>query len=169
MSHKQSYSGYAVIRETYGSATAPANSFVALPNVPTTDRKVVVDATYKGQASYSSKFNPNVLTRGDFTLTVKGDSVSGVVNNPPTMNGDIFPLVTFKDGAINATSAGVTFNGVAEFSGRFFNGGAKNPDLPGTYHGAFAGKNGEEVVGVFETNSQDKATSAQGAFAGVRQ
>ncbi len=169
LSHKQSYSGYAVIRETYGSATAPSNSYVALIDTPTTDRKTVVDATYKGQASYSNKFNPTVASRADFTLTVSGDSVSGIINNASTGTGVVYPLVTLKDGTINATTAGVTFSGEADFAARTFNGSAKNPDLAGTYRGAFAGANAEEVVGVFETNSTDKDTSVQGAFAGTRQ
>ncbi|QIW15562.1 hypothetical protein A4G20_04075 [Pasteurellaceae bacterium RH1A] len=168
-SHKKSYSSYAVIREAYDAANKanPANSYVAIVTTPTTDKAMVVDATYKGQATYTAKNLAAVTTlrlQDNFTLTVKDNAVAGkVVTAPSNKYPEGQAVVTFNEGTIAAENNAVTFNGSATFNTTFFGTEA------GTYQGQFAGANAEEVVGTFTTTEKADGASGQGAFSGTKQ
>ncbi|AWI50353.1 hypothetical protein DDU33_02070 [Actinobacillus porcitonsillarum] len=165
VNYNQAYSSYAVLRETYDAdGVNPTNSFVALAKESdlTTDRAAVTNATYTGKASYSRTNGPAVLTR-DFTLTVNDDKVSGSVYQTTVNSKGVSKTTEFvglKEGNISVNNGVVGFNGVADFS-------QHNAGL-GTYKGVFVGSKAGEVVGTFETDSTEKATSIQGAFAGAK-
>lgn len=166
VNYNQAYSSYAVLREVYDSeGETPANAFIVLAKESdlTSDREAVTNATYTGKASYSRSNGPAVVTR-DFTLNVVGDTVSGSVYQT-TVNAKGVSKTTeyvgLKDGSISVNNGVVGFNGVADFN-QFKNG------LEGTYKGVFVGSKAEEVIGTFETNSTEKASSIQGAFAGQK-
>lgn len=166
VNYNQAYSSYAVIRETYNNENLqPSNAFIVLAKESdlTTNRAAVVNATYTGKASYSAKNVPAVMTR-DFTLKVENDKVSGSVFQK-TINSKGIEKVTenvaLNEGKISVDNGVVGFSGSAKF-------GAIASNAEGTYKGVFVGKNAEEVIGTFETNSTEKASSAQGAFAGKK-
>ncbi|MGX2957582.1 transferrin-binding protein-like solute binding protein, partial [Ursidibacter arcticus] len=175
----QSYSGYAVIREESGLVDQPANAYVAVVTTPTTDKSLVVDATYKGNAVYSTK-NGNAYAgytvRGynaELTLNVKNGVVSGdiksTVGRQPT-------IATFNDADIQVANNGLVFEGNAKFNtaaplaltGAKDAAGQRLESIDGIYKGQFAGANAEEVVGTFETNSTEKDFSVQGSFMGKK-
>lgn len=167
--YKQSYSSYAVIREGYDADhNTPSNSYIYIVGTPLADKSLALNATYKGQAAYTRKNFPNIVTQADFELTVSDTQVSGRINKA---NGDT--AVTFNQGDITVENNTVGFNGTATFhKGSFSN--SADADFSGTYQGAFAGANAEEVVGIFEsdnyyTNDTTYTQSVQGAFAGVKQ
>lgn len=174
--YKQSYSNYAVIRENYDkdNRTAPANSFINVVTqyTPESQQSAALNATYKGQASYSRSNGANVVTRNDLTLTTTGSSIQGVLNAEPTMSGVIHPVITFNAGAINVADGKVSFSGTALFHSRFFNSASAaggGQDLTGRYNGVFAGNNAEEAIGTFETTNYTDEKSVQGAFAAKKQ
>lgn len=166
VNYNQAYSGYAVIRETYNNENLqPNNAFMVLAKEShlTADRAVVVNATYTGKASYSSKNRPAVITQ-DFTLKVENDKVSGsvfqkIVNSKGVEK--VTEAVALNEGKISVDNGVVGFSGSAKF-------GAMASHAEGSYKGVFVGKNAEEVIGTFETNSTEKVSSVQGAFAGKK-
>ncbi|WGE55254.1 transferrin-binding protein-like solute binding protein [Actinobacillus equuli subsp. equuli] len=166
VNYNQAYSSYAVIRETYNNENPqPNNAFIVLAKESdlTTDRAAVVNATYTGKASYSAKNVPAVMTR-DFTLKVENDKVSGsVFQKTVNLKGveKVTENVALNEGKISVENGVVGFSGSAKF-------GAIASNAEGSYKGVFVGKNAEEVIGTFETNSTEKASSAQGAFAGKK-
>ncbi|MDG4951762.1 transferrin-binding protein-like solute binding protein [Actinobacillus equuli] len=166
VNYNQAYSSYAVIRETYNNENPqPNNAFIVLAKESdlTTDRAAVVNATYTGKASYSAKNVPAVMTR-DFILKVENDKVSGsVFQKTVNLKGveKVTENVALNEGKISVENGVVGFSGSAKF-------GAIASNAEGTYKGVFVGKNAEEVIGTFETNSTEKASSAQGAFAGKK-
>ncbi|WGE48889.1 transferrin-binding protein-like solute binding protein [Actinobacillus equuli subsp. haemolyticus] len=166
VNYNQAYSSYAVIRETYDNENPqPNNAFIVLAKESdlTTDRAAVVNATYTGKASYSAKNVPAVMTR-DFTLKVENDKVSGsVFQKTVNLKGveKVTENVALNEGKISVENGVVGFSGSAKF-------GAIASNAEGSYKGVFVGKNAEEVIGTFETNSTEKASSAQGAFAGKK-
>ncbi|AIZ78341.1 transferrin-binding protein-like solute binding protein [Actinobacillus equuli] len=166
VNYNQAYSSYAVIRETYDNENPqPNNAFIVLAKESdlTTDRAAVVNATYTGKASYSAKNVPAVMTR-DFILKVENDKVSGsVFQKTVNLKGveKVTENVALNEGKISVENGVVGFSGSAKF-------GAIASNAEGTYKGVFVGKNAEEVIGTFETNSTEKASSAQGAFAGKK-
>lgn len=161
--NNQILGGYAVVREAYTERENPTNSYLAMISTPTTDKSVVVDATYTGQASYSSNNRPNMATY-PFELTVSGDNVNGAIyNNAGT--GKRVNRAVFNTGTINATDNAVNFNGTVTFNNYYFSGLG---EIEGYYQGAFVGENAEGVVGTFGTKDQNSTASAQGAFAGTK-
>jgi hypothetical protein len=175
--YKQSYSNYAIIREPYNAdnRVKPANSFVYLVThaTPETNKTAALNATYKGQASYSRNNFPNIVTRNDLILTTTDSTIQGVLNAEPTSRGLVYPVITFNAGQINVSGGNVNFSGNALFHARFFNssssGNGNDQDLTGSYAGVFAGSNAEEVVGTFETGNYSDEKAVQGAFIGRKQ
>lgn len=166
-SYRTSYANYAVVREAYTEARGtPTNSYIATVITPTTDKNAVVNATYKGQASWSSANRHNIRTVAGLTLTVVDNKISGEVKQDiPTGSGQYPTLITFKSGDIAATQNGaIGFNGVATFSARAF-----GSEQAGTYQGYFAGESAQEVNGTFQSNEQTTDAAAQGAFSATRQ
>lgn len=170
-SYKQSYSSYAAIREDYNKdiENVPSNSYVYMVSTPTLDKNAVVDATYKGQVSYSYRNRPAITTIDGLTLNVKDATISGnVVETTVSGSGKVTntTVMTFNDGAISASDEKVAFSGDVTFhyGSRAFNTSTK-ADFNGTYKGQFAGANAEEVVGTFESTGTTDDTSVQGAFA----
>lgn len=167
LAYNQSYSSYAVVREAYDSdnRALPANSYIAIATTPTTDKSAVTDATYKGQASWSSSNLPSVRTVAGLTMTVSNDKISGeVIQDTATSSGKTPTLITFNSGDITVTDGNVGFNGTATFHSRAF-----GTDLEGTYQGNFAGEKAEEIIGTFQSNEQTPDAAAQGAFSGQKQ
>lgn len=165
VNYNQSYSKYAVLRETIDSnGNTPANAFMVLAKEGnlTKDKALVTDATYTGKASYSRQNMPNVLTR-DFTMTVKNDTVTGSVYQTVSVRGTprTTEYVALKEGAIAVENGVVAFGGKADF-----NGITKGEE--GSYKGFFVGPNAQEVIGTFESGTVEKAKSIQGAFAGSK-
>lgn len=175
----QSYSGYAVIREDASLKDMPNNAYVAVVDVPTTEKAAIpVDATYKGSAVYTSKQGNNytgyTVTKKeyntDFTLNIKDFIVSGDIK---LATGKKPTIVEFENANIQVANDAVVFEGKAVFNTaaplalvvKDVN-GEKIDKLDGSYRGQFAGKNAEEVVGTFETDSKLKEASVQGAFMG---
>ena len=160
-SYTQSYAGYAVIREklrnvdveeTQEQASMPANSYIYYVDTPTTDKKQVVDATYKGMVSYSRKNTGAVTSNGALTLNVKDDHINGnVITGVGTKQKEV---MAFNNAEIKQTNGRVEFAGDVTFRASSFSNKDKK-DFDGVYHGEFAGANAEQVVGVFE--SKDNA------------
>lgn len=176
-----SYAGYAVVREAYDAdnvQSQPVNSYIAVVKTPTTDKAKVVDATYTGTATLTQK---NVQTLvgapvgndkiATLTLNVKDGVVSGNVSRN---TGKSAAYVTFNDTTIKAGDNGVVFEGSATFNSQTNvlttqkDASGNWIDVNGSYRGAFAGANAEEVVGIFETDSTSKDVSVQGAFSGTK-
>lgn len=181
-SYNQSYSSYAAIRtaeimenedNTAESNTTPVNSFVALVGLPTTDKNMVIDASYTGRISYSSKNNGGIVTRDSLTMTVKDNHISGRVIDE-TGSGTQRSRITFESTEIKAEPHQISFAGDATFHREVFldMGNSKNPeyegDIKGRYQGIFAGDKAQEVVGTFYSNNNIKNYSIQGAFAAQR-
>lgn len=165
---RTSYANYAVVREAYDreNRATPTNSYIATVTTPTTDKAAVVDATYKGQASWSSANRFNIRTVAGLTLTVANDKISGEVKqDTPTSSGEYPTLITFNSGNIAANSNGaIGFKGTATFSARAF-----STEQAGTYQGYFAGDKAEEVIGTFQSDTQTSDAAAQGAFSAIKQ
>lgn len=162
LAYKQSYSSYAVVREKYqaDNRTVPTNAYLAVVITPTQDIAAVTDATYKGQASFSSDNRPNVRTVAALTLNVTNQRISGELTQDTSTSSGLYPtLITFNTADIQVQEGQVGFSGKAQFHKRAF-----SQDMEGTYQGWFAGEKAEEVIGTFETNEP----YAQGAFAGKR-
>lgn len=173
----QSYSGYAVIRENASLANIPNNAYVAVVDVPTTEKAAVpVDAIYKGSAVYTTKqgnIYTGYTTKGyntDLTLKVKDSVVSGDIK---LATGKKPTVVEFENANIQVANNAVVFEGKAVFNtGAPLSLTVKNEQgekldkIDGSYRGQFAGRNAEEVVGTFETDSKLKEASVQGAFMG---
>lgn len=168
LSKKQSYTGYAVIREEYNpnnKQVNPVNSYIAIVTTPTTDKKAVVDATYKGTAVYTTK-NANTVTgytnnagaNVGVSLQVTDAKIAGSINRMTGKKDTA--LVTFSEAAIQQGNDGVVFAGEAIFHKAI--GVAEG--VTGTYQGQFGGANAEEVVGTFESATSEKDSSVQGAF-----
>lgn len=183
-SQNQDHSAYAVIRETYNADTyrnSPLNSFVAIVKTPTTDKEAVVDASYSGQSVFTMK-NMNTLIGESSTdktavlnLNVKDGVVSGAIQNQASADDSKwFNYATFKETEIMASNSSVVFEGEAVFnSQRLAFSTLKDSDgnwidAEGTYRGAFAGTNAEEVIGTFESNTATSDVSIQGAFRGTK-
>lgn len=165
--YRTSYANYAVVREAYAEdRKTPTNSYIATVITPTTDKNAVVNATYKGQASWSSSNRHNIRTVAGLTLTVANNKISGEVKqDTPTGSGQYPTLITFGSGDIAVTQNGaVGFNGIATFSARAF-----GTEQVGTYQGYFAGESAQEVIGTFQSNEQTADAAAQGAFSATRQ
>lgn len=177
-----SYAGYAVVREAYDAdnvQSQPVNSYIAVVKTPTTDKSKVVNATYTGTATLTQKNQQTMVgapNQNDkiatLTLNVKDDVVSGDI----TRNTGKTPAtyVTFNDTTIKAGDNGVVFEGNATFNSQTNalttqkDASGNWIDVNGSYRGAFAGANAEEVVGTFETDNTSKEVSIQGAFSGTK-
>lgn len=171
----QSYSGYAVVREAYDEGNAavnPINSYIAVVKTPTTNKAAVTNATYQGYATYTAKNartmageNTTAPKSAVLTLTVTDHNVSGAITRE---TGKTPANLVTLDTAKIQTSANnmLTFEGDATFHKVI---GITANSAEGTYRGAFAGSNAEEVVGTFETHSTEKDNSVQGAFRGSKQ
>lgn len=172
-SDKLSYAGYAIIREESANVdSTPQNAYVVSVFTPTTDKATVVDATYKGQAVFTSKNTTNYTGYTqktgyitELTLNVKNNVVSGDLKR--TTGKQHATLVTFNDAAVQEGNNAVVFTGEAVFHGKALALKEKT-DQAGVYRGQFAGAKAEEVVGTFETKSTEKDNSVQGAFMGTR-
>ncbi|QIW15563.1 hypothetical protein A4G20_04080 [Pasteurellaceae bacterium RH1A] len=168
-----SYSGYAAIRETHGLADQgiPTNAFAYYVDTPTTNNAAILDATYKGQVSWTRGNGPAINTYDSLTMTVKNGQVSGVATRTQgNTNVVTYDAITFNTADITVSDTGATFSGTANFLNRYFNTSAEDNmgTVAGTYKGAFAGTNAEEVVGTFETDPSVSATSVQGAFSATK-
>lgn len=183
---KQSYSGYAVVRT--GQITAgnpePINAYVAVAKTATTDKDAVVDATYKGNAAYTTGNLFSVIgvdntgsTKGQYvaTLNVKDQKISGGIENTnaaiATKRAELNQdpnIITFKESQVEVRDDMVGFKGDAQFNyGWGFMPNATG-DGKGTYQGVFAGEKAEEVIGTFSTDDTSPKNSVQGAFMGTK-
>lgn len=168
--YKTSYANYAVVREAYDreNRATPTNTYIATVMEPTTDKAAVVNATYKGQASWSSSNRFNVRTEADLTLTVDNNNISGELKQTsPTSSGNYPTLMTFNHAEIKQKEGVVGFEGTVDFKPRSYNSAAKT-DLNGTYQGYFAGSQAQEVIGTFQSNTQSKDAAIQGAFSATK-
>lgn len=165
-----SYAGYAVVRENYDAVNkqvVPVYSYIAVVTTPTTDKKVVTDATYKGTAVYSLKNQPSFTGYTDkgynleLTLNVKDSVVNGIIART---TGKKDTLITLNDASVQVGNNNVVFEGTAVFDKKI----GLNAEETGSYRGQFAGGNAEQVVGTFETDSTEKDKSVQGAFIGAK-
>lgn len=163
-SNNQILGGYAVVREAYSDRENPTNSYLAMIRTPTIDKSVVVNATYNGQASYSTNNRPNMATY-PFELIVSGDNVNGAIYNTAGGTGNRVNRAVFNTGVISATDESVNFNGTVTFNNNYFSGLG---DITGYYQGSFVGENAEGVIGTFGTKEQGSMGSAQGVFAGTK-
>lgn len=179
-SYEQSYSSFAALRNEYrdndeiARANVPANRFTALVSLPTTDKSAIVDATYKGQISYSARNAPSISSH-DLVMIVKGDKISGI-SQETTGSGKVRTRATFNETAIQVEADRISFSGKAEFHSDVFLQSTQNNNnleytnnIEGIYSGLFAGEKGEEVIGTFHTNNTNDKTSVQGAFGAKRQ
>ncbi|WP_439327716.1 hypothetical protein [Lonepinella sp. BR2357] len=185
-SQQNAYSGFAIIREAHNldnPTATPVNSYVTYVETPTTDKAQVVNATYRGVAHYTTA-NKNAYTihvqplttdsareaETGLTLIVNDGVVTGKIDTSTTVaNAAKRNLVTLNEATVYSGNGIVGFSGDATFNGT--NLGLENTatNISGTYSGQFAGTDAKEVVGVFSTDSTEKSTSVQGAFAGQRQ
>lgn len=168
ISYQRSYTLFGAVRNAYLDSAKqaidgkPANTFVAMTQVPTTDRTAIVDATYHGKVAYSRQNRP-AITLADLTMQVKGEQISGsVIEKSGT--GKISDVMTFKPAQIQASAEKIAFEGEAQFHQAGF-----GREISGRYNGLFAGKKGEELIGTFHSNSTDKENSVQGAMSATRQ
>lgn len=164
---KQSYSSYAVLRETFNEApnteTTPVNSFVYFAEAPTTDKSKVVDADYIGKADWSQQNKTHVNRDFNFKLFVRNSKVDGAVY----LTGWDISAIKLNEAEVKVTNGAVGFNGTATFSGTALGTGF-NGDFSGTYKGVFSGENAEEVAGTFESDTIEPTKSVQGAFVGKK-
>lgn len=165
-----SYANYAVVREAYDrdNRATPTNSYIATVITPTVERSAVVNATYKGTASWSGSNRFNVNSDTGLTLTVTDNKISGqLVRTAATNSGETPTLMTFNSADIAVKDGVVGFEGSATFYKRMFNTSAQ-ADLTGSYKGYFAGPNAEEVIGTFQSNEETNSASVQGAFSATK-
>lgn len=159
-SYQQSYAGYAVIRETaprdenmeetLAQASTPNNAFVYYVEQPTADKNAIVEGTYKGMVSYSRRNTGVVTSNGNLVLNVKGDQISGKVTTG--VGARARDVITFNQGQIQQQGNQVNFNGSVTFhNGSFAN--DDKADFSGSYRGTFGGETGQQVAGVFESES----------------
>lgn len=166
-SKQLSYAGYGVIRETYGLADqgVPTNAFFYYVDTPTTDKALVVNATYTGQAHYSRQNGPNVMATTDpLVMNVVDGQISGKVTKT-SGSGVVSDVISFDKAEIVAEQNRVSFNGSATFHSSSF---GNKGDISGSYQGQFAGANAQEVVGTFESQNSAKESSVQGAFSATK-
>lgn len=190
MNYRQSYTGFAVIREDEtlwknddGDRVSSMNSYVYFTNSPVTDKALVTNATYKGAMGEADNIRDNtavVLERGyayapfmsnlGFTLNVTDGSVNGNIyydNNQKT-------IVTLNSADVAVNNDGVVgFDGTANFHADILRINRQEDgtykDVSGTYNGIFAGAKAEEVVGSFQTDKQEEAkNNVQGIFIGTK-
>ncbi|MGX2957583.1 hypothetical protein ACWIYZ_10960 [Ursidibacter arcticus] len=177
-SYEQSYSSFAAIRNDYRDhngqpiENTPANSFIALATLPTSDRSSIVNATYRGQVSYSTRNNPSITSR-ELVMVVDNNRINGSVVST-SGSGVNRNVMTFKEAEIIENNGQIAFNGDVIFHKEAFliEAGTNNTydtDIQGKYQGIFAGNKGEEVVGSFHSNNTEANTSIQGAFGAKRQ
>lgn len=190
MNYRQSYTGFAVIREDEtlwknddGDRVSSMNSYVYFTNSPVTDKALVTNATYTGAMGEADSITDNtavVLERGyayapfmsnlGFTLNVTDGSVSGNIYYDKNQT----TIVTLNSADVAVNSDGVVgFDGTANFhaDALYINKQEDGTyqDVSGTYNGIFAGANAEEVVGSFQTDKQEEAkNNVQGIFIGTK-
>ncbi|WP_429946030.1 hypothetical protein V5G99_01160 [Bibersteinia trehalosi] len=175
------YSAYAVVREAYDAdsgVNTPKNSFIAMVKTPTTDKAQVLGATYRGLATYSqsaglsgsSLVGENIAAAAGklnvVTLNVdQNGQISGEIwNKTSAKEENHYRTVELKAADVLVSNSGVVFEGDAAINEKMLKTGTP---LEGTYKGAFAGNEGQEVVGTFQTNSLE-TNYVQGAFSATK-
>lgn len=173
------HSGYAVVREAFDSAVnTPKNSYIAIVKTPTTDKTQVLGASYSGSATYTmasgrsgttmvgeNLISPTAaqINAVNFNVDAEGKISGGIWNKTSAKEENHFQTVEFKETDVLVGSNGTVFSGDALIKAKM----TKNSEMiSGSYQGAFAGNEGQELIGTF---SSDNTTDyIHGAFSATK-
>lgn len=176
------HSGYAVVREAFDSSAAintPKNSYVAIVKTPTTDKTQVLGASYSGSATYTMASGRNGTTMVgenlisptaaqinavNFNVDAEGKISGGIWNKVSPKEENHFQTVEFKQTDVLVGSNGTVFSGDALIKAKM----TKNSEMiSGSYQGAFAGSEGQELIGTFSSDSTH-SDYIHGAFSATK-
>lgn len=176
------HSGYAVVREAFDSSAAvntPKNSYVAIVKTPTSDKTQVLGASYSGSATYTMASGRNGTTMVgenlisptaaqinavNFNVDAEGKISGGIWNKVSPKEENHFQTVEFKQTDVLVGSNGTVFSGDALIKAKM----TKNSEMiSGSYQGAFAGSEGQELIGTFSSDSTH-SDYIHGAFSATK-
>lgn len=176
------HSGYAVVREAFDSSAAvntPKNSYVAIVKTPTSDKTQVLGASYSGSATYTMASGRNGTTMVgenlisptaaqinavNFNVDAEGKISGGIWNKVSPKEENHFQTVEFKETDVLVGSNGTVFSGDALIKAKM----TKNSEtISGSYQGAFAGSEGQELIGTFSSDSTH-SDYIHGAFSATK-
>lgn len=176
------HSGYAVVREAFDNSAAvntPKNSYVAIVKTPTSDKTQVLGASYSGSATYTMASGRNGTTMVgenlisptaaqinavNFNVDAEGKISGGIWNKVSPKEENHFQTVEFKQTDVLVGSNGTVFSGDALIKAKM----TKNSEMiSGSYQGAFAGSEGQELIGTFSSDSTH-SDYIHGAFSATK-
>lgn len=176
------HSGYAVVREAFDSSATlntPKNSYVAIVKTPTSDKTQVLGASYSGSATYTMASGRNGTTMVgenlisptaaqinavNFNVDAEGKISGGIWNKVSPKEENHFQTVEFKQTDVLVGSNGTVFSGDALIKAKM----TKNSEMiSGSYQGAFAGSEGQELIGTFSSDSTH-SDYIHGAFSATK-
>lgn len=176
------HSGYAVVREAFDSSATlntPKNSYVAIVKTPTSDKTQVLGASYSGSATYTMASGRNGTTMVgenlisptaaqinavNFNVDAEGKISGGIWNKVSPKEENHFQTVEFKQTDVLVGSNGTVFSGDALIKAKM----TKNSEMiSGSYQGAFAGNEGQELIGTFSSDSTH-SDYIHGAFSATK-